>query len=72
MVTKLRFIVFAVNMWYNWGMDNETMLNVRIDGDVKRKFDAFCADTGMNASIWESNAGCTITRISPEPINNFV
>jgi len=27
------------------------MLNVRINGDIKRKFDAFCADTGMNASV---------------------
>ena len=32
-------------------MNNEAMLNVRIDGDIKRKFEAFCADTGMNASI---------------------
>ena len=32
-------------------MGNETTLNVRMDADIKRKFDTFCADTGMNASI---------------------
>lgn len=26
-------------------------LNVRIDDDVKRQFDAFCAQVGMNASV---------------------
>ena len=28
-----------------------TTLNVRIDEDVKRQFDAFCAQVGMNASV---------------------
>lgn len=26
-------------------------LNVRMDDDVKRQFDAFCAQVGMNASV---------------------
>ena len=30
---------------------NQTVLSVRIDEDIKRRFDAFCADAGMNASV---------------------
>ncbi|GHV07572.1 hypothetical protein AGMMS50229_14620 [Campylobacterota bacterium] len=29
----------------------QTTLNVRMDDGVKRQFDAFCADVGMNASV---------------------
>jgi len=29
----------------------QTTLNVRMDEDVKRRFDAFCAEVGMNASV---------------------
>lgn len=29
----------------------QTTLNVRMDEDVKRRFDDFCADVGMNASV---------------------
>lgn len=29
----------------------QTTLNVRMDEDVKRQFDAFCADVGLNASV---------------------
>lgn len=29
----------------------QTTLNVRMDEDLKRRFDAFCADVGMNASV---------------------
>ena len=32
-------------------MSNEAVLNIKLDGDIKRKFDTFCADTGMNASV---------------------
>ena len=30
---------------------SQTILSVRIDEGVKRRFDAFCADAGMNASV---------------------
>lgn len=30
---------------------SQTTLNVRMDEDVKRRFDDFCADVGMNASV---------------------
>ena len=30
---------------------NQTVLSVRMDETVKRRFDAFCADAGMNASV---------------------
>ena len=30
---------------------SQTTLNVRIDEDLKRSFDAFCAEVGMNASV---------------------
>jgi len=29
----------------------QSVLSVRLDEDVKRRFDAFCADAGMNASV---------------------
>jgi len=29
----------------------QSTLNVRMDESVKRAFDAFCADVGMNASV---------------------
>jgi DNA-damage-inducible protein J len=29
----------------------QATLNVRMDDGVKRQFDAFCADVGMNASV---------------------
>lgn len=30
---------------------NQTTLSVRMDEDLKRRFDAFCSDVGMNASV---------------------
>jgi DNA-damage-inducible protein J len=30
---------------------SQTTLNVRMDESVKKAFDAFCADVGMNASV---------------------
>jgi DNA-damage-inducible protein J len=30
---------------------NQSILSVRMDENVKRRFDAFCADAGMNASV---------------------
>lgn len=30
---------------------SQTTLNVRMDEDIKRRFDSFCADVGMNASV---------------------
>ena len=30
---------------------SQTTLNVRMDEDVKRRFDEFCADVGMNAAV---------------------
>jgi DNA-damage-inducible protein J len=30
---------------------SQSILSVRIDENVKRRFDAFCADAGMNASV---------------------
>lgn len=29
----------------------QTTLNVRMDDDLKRRFDSFCAEVGMNASV---------------------
>ena len=29
----------------------QTTLSVRMDDEVKRKFDAFCSEVGMNASV---------------------
>ena len=29
----------------------QTVLNVKMDENIKRRFDAFCADAGMNASV---------------------
>lgn len=29
----------------------QTTLNVRMDENIKKQFDAFCADVGMNASV---------------------
>ena len=29
----------------------QTTLNVRMDADIKKRFDAFCADAGMNATV---------------------
>ena len=29
----------------------QSILSVRMDENVKRRFDAFCADAGMNASV---------------------
>ena len=29
----------------------QTTLSIRMDEDVKRRFDAFCAEVGMNASV---------------------
>lgn len=29
----------------------QTTLSVRMDEDIKKRFDAFCADAGMNASV---------------------
>lgn len=30
---------------------SQTTLNVRMDEDLKRRFDSFCAEVGMNASV---------------------
>ena len=30
---------------------NQATLSVRMDENIKRRFDAFCADAGMNASV---------------------
>jgi len=30
---------------------SQTTLSVRMDEDLKRRFDAFCSDVGMNASV---------------------
>ncbi|MDR0293948.1 MAG: type II toxin-antitoxin system RelB/DinJ family antitoxin [Oscillospiraceae bacterium] len=30
---------------------NQAVLSVRIDEDIKRRFDCFCADAGLNASV---------------------
>ena len=30
---------------------SQSVLSVRLDEDIKRRFDAFCADAGMNASV---------------------
>jgi DNA-damage-inducible protein J len=30
---------------------SQTILSVRIDSDIKKRFDAFCADAGMNATV---------------------
>jgi DNA-damage-inducible protein J len=29
----------------------QTTLSIRMDEDIKRRFDRFCADAGMNASV---------------------
>ena len=29
----------------------QTTLSVRMDEDIKKRFDAFCADAGMNATV---------------------
>ncbi|MDR1110578.1 MAG: type II toxin-antitoxin system RelB/DinJ family antitoxin [Deltaproteobacteria bacterium] len=30
---------------------SQTTLSIRMDADIKKRFDAFCADAGMNASV---------------------
>ena len=30
---------------------SQTTLNVRMDKEIKERFDAFCADAGLNASV---------------------
>jgi DNA-damage-inducible protein J len=30
---------------------SQTTLSVRLDADIKKRFDAFCADAGMNATV---------------------
>lgn len=30
---------------------SQTILSVRMDKDIKKRFDAFCADAGMNATV---------------------
>ena len=30
---------------------SQTVLSVRMDESIKRRFDAFCSDAGMNASV---------------------
>jgi len=49
--TDVSAIAFDASMGHTWGMDSETMLNVRIDEGIKCKFNAFCADAGTSASI---------------------
>jgi len=29
----------------------QTTLSIRMDADIKKRFDAFCADAGMNATV---------------------
>ncbi|MDR0880995.1 MAG: type II toxin-antitoxin system RelB/DinJ family antitoxin [Candidatus Adiutrix sp.] len=29
----------------------QTTLSIRMDNDIKKRFDAFCAEAGMNASV---------------------
>lgn len=30
---------------------SQTTLSIRMDEDIKKRFDAFCADVGMNATV---------------------
>ena len=30
---------------------SQTILSIRMDADIKKRFDAFCADAGMNATV---------------------
>ena len=30
---------------------SQTILSIRMDSDIKKRFDAFCADAGMNATV---------------------
>jgi DNA-damage-inducible protein J len=30
---------------------SQTTLSIRMDADIKKRFDAFCADAGMNATV---------------------
>jgi DNA-damage-inducible protein J len=30
---------------------SQTTLSIRMDGDIKKRFDAFCADAGMNVTV---------------------
>ena len=30
---------------------SQTTLSIRMDTDIKKRFDAFCADAGMNATV---------------------
>ena len=30
---------------------SQTILSVRMDADIKKRFDAFCSDAGMNATV---------------------
>ncbi len=30
---------------------SQTTVSIRMDSDIKKRFDAFCADAGMNASV---------------------
>ncbi|MDR1826924.1 MAG: type II toxin-antitoxin system RelB/DinJ family antitoxin [Methylobacteriaceae bacterium] len=30
---------------------SQTTLSIRMDADIKRRFDAFCADAGLNATV---------------------
>jgi len=30
---------------------SQTTLSIRMDSDIKKRFDAFCADVGMNATV---------------------
>ena len=52
----------------------QTTLSVRMDDEVKRKFDAFCAEVGMNASVAVNLFAKAVIRehripfeISPDP-----
>ena len=30
---------------------SQSILSIRMDADIKKRFDAFCADAGMNATV---------------------
>lgn len=40
----------------------QTTLSVRMDEDLKRRFDAFCAEVGMNASVAVNLFAKTVVR----------
>ena len=45
------------------------MLSVHIDEDIKRRFDAFCAGAGINASVAVNMFVCTMIREKRMPFD---